>query len=60
MSTQWNVGMGGATGINYTPLVTVMKLIGIKKSARSQAFADLQIMESEALSVIEEMKPPSK
>lgn len=52
--------MGGATGINYTPLVTVMKLIGIKKSARSQAFADLQIMESEALSVMEEMKPPSK
>ena len=58
MNTQWNVGPCGATGMNYTPINSVMELIGIRKKDRAGVFGDFQIMEAEALAVMDEQKPP--
>lgn len=47
MRTQWRVAMGGAYGLDYGPLPTVMELLGIVDKA--WAFEGLRIMESAAL-----------
>lgn len=57
MNTQWNVGACGATGMNYSSVPAVMKMMGIKKKDRPAVFADFQVMEAEALAVMDEQKP---
>ena len=49
MSTQWNVGMSGATGLNYSALPFLFDLLGVEKDNRPDLFNDLQIMEQAAL-----------
>lgn len=49
MSTQWRVGMGGATGLDYAALPAVMAMLCIEESERPQVFEDLRIMESAAI-----------
>lgn len=49
LSTQWRVGMGGATGLDYAAIPPVAKMLGIKKKELSSMFPDLQVMENEAL-----------
>ena len=51
LQTQWRVGMGGPTGLDYAVLPAVMDLQDVAHAARSALFADLRIMESEALKV---------
>lgn len=49
MSTQWRVGVGGATGLDYAAFPVVASLLGYKKKHHADIFQDLRIMENEAL-----------
>lgn len=50
LSTQWRMaGMGSATGLDYTAIPVVGKLLGYTKKEIKEMFPDLQVMENEAL-----------
>jgi hypothetical protein len=50
MGTQWRMGMAGATGLDYQALPVVLEMAGLKKrKVRAAIFADLRVMEREAL-----------
>lgn len=49
LTTQWRVGMGGATGLDYNTIPVVGKLLGFKKKEINEMFPDLKVMENEAL-----------
>lgn len=49
LTTQWRVGMGGATGLDYSVIPTVGKMLGFKNKQINEMFPDLQVMENEAL-----------
>jgi hypothetical protein len=59
MGTQWRVGMGGATGLDYGVIREVGSVIGMTKKQISKAFPDLQVMEAEALAVMAEARQTS-
>ncbi|MGA4522838.1 DUF1799 domain-containing protein [Citrobacter portucalensis] len=50
LATQWRVGVGGATGLDYNVLPWVFKLHEVEDAAA--CMADIRIMESEALKVM--------
>lgn len=50
MTTQWRIGMAGATGLDYAAVPVVMDMVGVKKKRQPKVFADLRLMEIEALS----------
>ena len=49
MSTQWRVGVAGATGLDYGVIEKVMQLGGIRKKHRREVFEAVRIMESAAI-----------
>ncbi len=49
VQTQWNAGMGGATGLNYPGVETCLRMRGLKKKARQQMFLLIQMMERACL-----------
>lgn len=49
LNTQWRVGMGGATGLDYSVIPEVGKMMGFKRKKINAMFPDLQVMENEAL-----------
>lgn len=49
MGTQWRMGMGGATGLDYQALPVVMDMAGLEAGERQEVFRDLRVMEQEAL-----------
>lgn len=56
LSTQWRVGMGGATGLDYVAIPAVAKMLGFKKKDIQDMFPDIQVMENEALITMGENK----
>lgn len=54
MQTQWRIGMGGPTGLDYGAVPVVMELYAVPEKDRRQVFDDLRVMESEALKVFNE------
>ena len=54
MQTQWRTGMAGATGLDYTPLPGVMRLIGLSRADWPEAFEGLRTLEDEALKIFRE------
>ncbi|WBM59679.1 DUF1799 domain-containing protein [Providencia sp. PROV188] len=50
MSTQWRIGMNGATGLDYSVIPNVLDLLNIKSKAT--IFDDLRVMELKALELI--------
>ncbi|WP_418904025.1 DUF1799 domain-containing protein [Phytobacter diazotrophicus] len=50
LATQWRVGAGGATGLDYNVLPWMFQMHGVEDAAA--CMADIQIMESEALKVM--------
>lgn len=56
MSTQWRVGMNGATGLDYNALPAVMKLIGVPKNLRTSVFDDIRTLEDSAMETIRKAK----
>jgi hypothetical protein len=49
MQTQWRVGMGGATGLDYGVLPSVMRLTGIPRREHQEVFQSIRILEDAAL-----------
>lgn len=49
LSTQWRMGMNGATGLDYAVLPTVMDFLEVPADNRKQVFLDLRAMEQAAL-----------
>ncbi len=54
MGTQWRVGPGGYTGLDYTAIPATAAMLGIKHRELTDIFPDLRVMEVEALTVISE------
>ena len=52
MSTQWRVGMAGATGLDYGALPVVMRLAGVPVAERAGVFESIRILEDVALEVM--------
>jgi hypothetical protein len=52
MSTQWRIGMSGATGLDYCALREIWQRLKIPLSNRDEVFSDLQVMESEVLELM--------
>lgn len=46
--------MGGATGLDYTAVLAVMREYGWSKAKRRRIFEDVRVMEAEALAVMAE------
>lgn len=49
MDTQWRVGAGGASGLDYGALPTVLRLLGIKRAEWSEVWDAVRVMERAAL-----------
>ena len=49
MSTQWRIGMNGATGLDYSALPFVLKALNVKKKDWGWMLDDLRLMENVAL-----------
>ena len=56
MATQWRVGMGGATGLDYGAIPVVLRLQGVPRADWPALFADLRTMESAALQAMSAQK----
>lgn len=54
MGTQWRIGMGVPTGLDYNALPVVAKSLGIK--LEKEVFDGVLVMESEALSVMDKKR----
>lgn len=52
MSTQWRMGMVGATGLDYAALPVTGDLLGMTTEEIRTAFDDVRCMEGEALRVM--------
>lgn len=56
MATQWRTGAMGATGLDYSALPAVMRLVGIPRAQWPDTFECLRVMEGEAMKVMGESK----
>lgn len=54
LCTQWRTSMGGVTGLDYNCIPWVMKVNNISENER--IFNDLQLMEGEALKLMNKSK----
>jgi hypothetical protein len=52
VGTQWRVGMAGATGLDYCALYPLLDKATKDEAEWQQLFDDIQVMESEALSIM--------
>jgi hypothetical protein len=55
--TQWQTGMGGATGLRYEALPVLRRALGIPVADWGAVFEDLQVMEGEILRLWREKSP---
>lgn len=60
LSTQWNNGFGGPTGLKYEAIPIVFRMIGIPRSEWADLFEDMRVMESETLRVFAENQERSR
>lgn len=49
MDTQWRMGVGGATGLDYGALPTVLRLSGVKRGEWPGVWDSVRVMERAAL-----------
>lgn len=56
VSTQWLVGSGGATGLNYPGVEVVMRNWRIKRHDEQKQFSEIQVMERATLRAWSERK----
>ncbi|AZC19539.1 hypothetical protein C4K40_4158 [Pseudomonas sp. CMR5c] len=54
MNTQWRVGPGGASGLDYAAIPPTALMLGIKRRDLKKIFPDLRVMEAEALAAAAE------
>jgi hypothetical protein len=51
LQTQWRIGMGGPTGLDYGAVPVVLDLYQVATDERRRVFDDVRVMEAEALKV---------
>ncbi|HEZ1442680.1 TPA: DUF1799 domain-containing protein [Neisseria meningitidis] len=51
VSTQWRIGMSGATGLDYSAVAAVMECGNIKSKKRKALLEKVRLMELEVLSM---------
>jgi len=56
MGTQWRMGMGGATGLDYGVLPVVLDMVDVAEGRRREVFRDVRLMEREALQTMAEAR----
>lgn len=56
LAGQWRVGMNGAYALDYGAIPTVLKLNSVPAEKWPDLFADLRVLEDEALSIIRKKK----
>ncbi len=49
VATQWRIGMGGPTGLDYNVLFRILDNMGCSRDEWDQLFDDIRVMESAAL-----------
>lgn len=54
--TQWRTGVNGAVGLDYSAIPTVLNLNSVPAEKWPDLFADLRVLEDEALSIIRKKK----
>lgn len=54
LSSQWRVGTGGASGLDYQVLPTVLRIFDIKRKQWRDIFDCIRIMEMEAMRAMRE------
>ena len=47
--SQWRVGMGGATGLDYTAVPVVLEMLATPRPEWPAVFGDIRLMEDAAL-----------
>ncbi len=52
VSTQWRIGMGGPTGLDYNVLFHLLDRMRLTDTEYDQLFDDVRIIESEALTIL--------
>lgn len=52
LSTQWQGGFGGISGLRYEALPVVMRLLGVAQADRRDVFEGIRILEQETLKSI--------
>lgn len=56
MASQWRIGPGGATGLDYAALPAVMDLLDIPGPERRTVFEDVREMEDAAMGLMQEQR----
>ena len=54
LGTQWRLGPGGPSGLDYAAIPGTANMIGLKSRELSETFDDVRVMENEALTVMAE------
>lgn len=54
LQTQWRTGFNGPTGLDYAAVAATLDLQGVAPADRCKLFADLRVMEAEALKVFKD------
>lgn len=52
LGTQWRIGMGGATGLDYTAVSAVLTRQRLPPAEEDALFEDIRVMESAALAAM--------
>lgn len=52
VGTQWRVGAGGATGLDYCAVYPLLDRLGLSARDWNYLLSDIQVMESAALAVM--------
>lgn len=50
--TQWRVGMGGPTGLDYTAVLACLRSLKLGRDKADEVFADVRVMEVAALAAM--------
>lgn len=57
MGTQWRVGFGGATGLDYTAVYPLLDRFTETQDEWADLFSDLRVLENEALATMARNRP---
>lgn len=56
MGTQWRVGQGGRTGLDYNALLPVLRMHGIPRAQWPDLFESIRVLEGAALDTMMEQR----
>jgi hypothetical protein len=56
LRTQWRVGMGGATGLDYTAVIAHLRIVGVPRNELPLRYAEIRELETGALAGFAEQR----